>query len=173
MKILELKDNKIILSPEALGLTFFKALWSRDKSKDKTQAYKDISYVFYFTDFNSPFYSYSADQRDGLIKQYVVEDKDFKVDKEINEAIKCYGELNITPAMRMLSAAFIAIDKMEDYFKDVDYAEDDIDKVQKCIIAMPKLVTALNEANELCRKETTGTTKVRGNATVGMFEDKQ
>ncbi len=172
MKILELKDNKLQISPEALGLTFFKALWSRDKGKDKTQAYKDISYVFYFTDFNSPFYSYPPDQRDGLIKQYIIGDTTFKVDTLIKDAIKSYQELTLTPAMRMLQATMEAVNKMEIYFKTIDLEEESIKDVQDAIIKMPKLVAALNEAMDICKKETVGTSRVRGNATVGMFEDK-
>lgn len=175
MKILDLDSNhKLIISPEALGLTFFKVLWSRDKTKEKSKAYKDIQYVYYFSDFNSPFYSNPPDQRDGLIKQYIFEDNAYTVDKEVTEAIKAYEALTKTPAMEMLDAVTIVIDKMKDYFKGVNLTtgDDEIDKVQRAIINMPKMIAAVNEAKEACRKESLGSTKVRGGANVGMFEDK-
>lgn len=174
MRILDLDDNnKIIISPEALGLAFFKGLWSRDKSKDKEKAYMDISYVFYFSDFNSPFFNNPPDQRDGLIKKFVFKDDSYKADKEVLEAIKAYEEINKTPAMEMLEAVMIAIDKMKTYFKTVDYENDDPNKVSRLITDMPKMIAAVNEAKEACRKESLGSIKVRGSATVGLFENKE
>lgn len=171
MRIIELQDNIIKISPEAIGLAFFKILWSRDKSKDKSKAYKDISYVYYFSDFNSPFYIHPPDQREGLIKLYVFNDSTFKVDKEIEQAIVAYEELNKTPSMRMLEATIIAINKMDSYLRKVDYDNDDIDKVGKFIERLPMLMNSVNTAMEICKKETVGSTKVRGNATIGMFEE--
>ena len=175
MKILDLDQNKkIIISPEALGLTFFKVLWSRDKTKDKENAYRDIQYVYYFSDLNSPFFKNPPDQRDGLIKEYVFGDTSYKVDKEVEAAIVAYKELNTTPAMEMLNAVTIVISKMKDYFESVDLSngESEINKVQNAVINMPKMIAAVNEAKEACRKESLGTTRVRGGAQVGLFEDK-
>lgn len=175
MKILDIDQNKkIIISPEALGLAFFKVLWSRDKTKEKENAYKDIQYVYYFSDFNSPFFNNPPDQRDGLIKKYIFGDDDYKADDEVLLAIKSYEEITKTPAMEMLDAVTIVIDKMKDYFKAVDLSsgENEINKVQAAVINMPKMIAAVNEAKEACRKESLGSTKIRGGATKGLFEDK-
>lgn len=176
MKILDLDSNhKLIISPEALGLTFFKGLWSRDKSKTKEIAYKDISYVYYYSDFNSPFFDNPPDQREGLIKKHILNDDTYKVDKDVLNAIEEYKKLCRTPAMEMLEAASIAIDRMKHYFSNVDFknGEDEIDKVQRAIINMPKMISSINDAKKACIKESTGNSKVRGDAKVSMFEDKE
>lgn len=172
MKILELNNDRVSISAEALGLSFFKTLWNRDKSKGKEKAYNDIAYVYYYCDFNSTFFAYPPDEREKLIKEYIIGDKNFTVDKEVQTAIKGYEELNTTPAMKMLESVTIAISKMDSYFRTVDYQEVDIDKVGKFIERLPKLTEALNQAKDICRKETVGSTRVRGNASVGLFEDK-
>lgn len=172
MKILELNNDRVIISAEALGLTFFKTLWSRDKTKNKEKAYNDIAYVFYYADFNSPFFQYPPDERSKVIKQFVIGNEKFVVDKEIESAIESYKELNTTPSMRMLESVQIAISKMENYFRTVNYAEEDIDKVGKFIERLPKLVESVNQASEICRKEQVGSTKVRGNMKTSLFEDK-
>lgn len=172
MKILELNNDRVTISAEALGLTFFKTLWSRDKSKNKEKAYNDIAYVFYYCDFNSPFSALPPDDRAKTIKQFVIGDTKFVVDKEIELAIEGYKELNTTPAMKMLEAVQIAISKMENYFRTVDYAEEDIDKVGKFIERLPKLIESVNQASEICKKEQIGSTKVRGNMKTSLFEDK-
>jgi len=173
MKILELHNDRVTISAEALGLTFFKTLWSRDKSKNKEKAYNDIAYVFYYCDFNSPFFIYPPDERSSQIKEYILGDKSFKVDKEIEVAIEGYTTLNTTPSMRMLESVQIAIAKMEGYFKAVDYETVDIDKVGKFIERLPKLMESVNQASEICKKEISNGTRVRGNASVGLFEDKE
>lgn len=172
MKILELNNDRVTISAEALGLTFFKTIWSRDKSKNKEKAYNEIAYVFYYCDFNSPFFIYPPDERHKQIVEFVIGDKNFKVDKEVQEAIEGYTTLNTTPSMRMLQAVQIAIDKMENYFKTVDYEEDDIETVGKMIEKLPKMMESVNQATEICKKEISTGTRVRGNASVGLFEDK-
>lgn len=173
MKILELHNDRVSISAEALGLTFFKTLWARDKSKNKEKAYNDIAYVFYYCDFNSPFFIYPPEERSSQIKEYILGDKNFKIDKEIEVAIEGYTTLNTTPSMRMLESVQIAIAKMEGYFKAVDYETVDIDKVGKFIERLPKLMESVNQASEVCKKEIANGTRVRGNATVGQFEDRE
>lgn len=172
MKILELNNDRVTISSEALGLLFFKNLWNRDKGKNKEKAYNDIAYVFYYCDFNSPFFAYPPEERSKMIKQYIIGDDKFKIDKEIEIAIEEYTKLNTTPSMRMLESVNIAISKMDNYFRTVDYANEDIDKVGKFIERLPKLVESVNQAVAICRKETVGTTKVRGDMKTGLFEDK-
>lgn len=178
MRLLDLQDNKLIISPEALALTFFSDLWQRDKSKDKTNAYKDITFVYYYGDFGSPFFSYPEEDRTSMIKEFVV-GEEYKPDAKVLRAIEDYKKLTTTPGMRQLEAAYIALSKTEQYLKGVDYSKMDEngrflydpDKVQKIIINMPKLQEALNQAKDICVKELSSGTKVRGNANVGQFED--
>jgi len=177
VKILDLKEDKIIVHPEALAISFIGDLWFRDTSKDKSKAMKDISYVYYISDFNSPYSQYPDAERSGYIKEYVV-GKSYKADAKVLLAIDKYKELNTTPGMRMLEAAYIALSKTEKYLKGVDYTimDDngkflyDPDKIVKIISNMPKLQEALNQAKEICLKETSTTTKIRGGGTLGQFE---
>ena len=178
MKLLDILNNKLIISPEALGLSFFKEIWFKDKSTDKSKATNDIKYVYYYSDFSSPYFIYPELDRVNYIKEYVV-GNDYKVSKEVLKAIECYRELTITPAMRLLEAANVAISKTKDYLNGVDYTKMDdngrfiydIDKVSKLIINMPKMQEALNQAKDICLKEQSSTTKVRGGKDVSLFED--
>ena len=75
--------------------------------------------------------------------------------------------------MRMLDAINSAIFKMDAYFKDVDFSMDgtEIDKVQKAVMNMPKMMQSVNESKEICKKEQASSERVRGNAELNMFED--
>lgn len=178
MRILDLKDNKIIITPEAIGLKFLGDLWVRDSSQSKSKAINDISYVYYFSDFSSPYFQYPENDRDSHIKEYVVGNT-YKPDSKVKVAIEAYIELNTTPGMRLLQAAYISVTQTEKYLKNVDYTvmDDngrflyDITKVSNMIINLPKLQEALNQAKDICLKEQSSTTKVRGGKDVSLFED--
>lgn len=173
MKIIDLVDSKIVISPEALCISPFSELWQKDKSKDKTLATNQIKYIWFYSDFNSPYYIHPELDRHNLILIDVIKDKDFEVTNTIKEGINKYRELHITPSMLMLEAAHSAIYKMKGYFETIDLTQDDIDKVTRAIINFPKMIQAINEAKKQCKEEQTSGTRVRGNADIGMFEDKE
>lgn len=172
-KIFDLKDNQVIVKPESLLIYPFSSIWKRDKSKTKEVAYKEIKYIWFFSDFDSPYFEYEDSEKALLIKEQVLEDTKYKPDSLILEAIEAYKKLNLTPSMRMLDAINSAIFKMDAYFKDVDFSMDgtEIDKVQKAVMNMPKMMQSVNESKEICKKEQASSERVRGNAELNMFED--
>lgn len=172
MRIIDLVDDKIVINSECLCIEPFDSIWKSDKTKVKTDATNKIKYIWFYSDFDSPYFMHPEKERHNMIVDDVIKDKSFKTDKTIQKAIEKYTELHLTPAMRMLDAANSVIFKMESYFRTVDFnKEDDPEKIQKMMIAMPKTVSALNEAKKQCMTESLSGSKVRGNADIGMFED--
>ena len=47
MNLFHLSKNKVEVNPSTLTLKEFNALWTRDKSKTKTQAIKEFSYIYF------------------------------------------------------------------------------------------------------------------------------
>ena len=171
-KILDIIDGKLILTPECLCISPFSEIWSKDKSKDKVQANNKIKYVWFFSDFNSPYYQHPESDRERMIISDVLKDKNFKVDKGLKEAIKKYKELNSSPAIEAVDAAYSFMRKIQQFFKDVDLSEVNNPKAITDIFSnMPKMVEALNQTKKAATEEQTSGTKVRGQATLGMFED--
>lgn len=171
MKLFDLVDNKVQIKPESLLIIPFSEIWKGDKSKLKEKAYKDITFIWFYCDFDSPYFNYEEDERFVLIKEQVLNDPSYKVTKLVQEGVEKYKELNLTPSMRMLDSAYTAIFKMDNYFKNIDFDEDDIDKVTRAITNMPKMIQAINEAKELCKKEQSTSERIRGNAQLNIFED--
>lgn len=167
MRILDIKNGKLEITPEALGLKYFKTLWTRDKSKDKTKAYNDILYVYYYCDFKSPFFKYPPEEREILIKEEVLNSKDYKIDKDVLSAIDGYSEISKTPIMKMLEGASVAIYNMRNHLVDKNI---DPDTAQKIIINLPKMIAALNEANEAAQRELSAQSRVRGNQQISLLE---
>ena len=46
----ELIDNKVVIPPSSLTIPEMKAIWDRDKKKDKTTAFMELCYVFHMSD---------------------------------------------------------------------------------------------------------------------------
>lgn len=170
MRIIDLVDGKIVISAECLCISPFSEIWQSDKSKDKVNATNQIKYIWFFSDFESPYYTHPEEDRSSLIIKDVIKDDKFKIDDTINKAVEKYKALHVTASMRLLDAANSAIFKMEKYFKEIDYTRDDPDKVQKMIINLPKQTAAVNDAMKLCKEQSLSGVRVRGNADVGMFE---
>jgi hypothetical protein len=171
MKVFDLIDNKVIIKPESLLIIPFSEIWKGDKSKHKEKANKDITFIWFFCDFDSPYFNYEENERAILIKEQVLEDSKYQITEIVQKGIDRYKELNLSPSMRMLDSAYSAIFKMDSYFKGIDFENDDIDKVTRAITNMPKMIQAINEAKELCKKEQSVSERVRGGASLNVFED--
>jgi hypothetical protein len=169
-KIIDLIDGNITIAPECLVIEPFMGIWKADKSKEKVKAMNIIKYVWFFTDFNSPYFQQAETERDRLIREYIIKDKDFKVDKTVQEAMRVYEDINTTPSMRLFKAVQESIVKMETFFKTTDYNEENVAKIQKAILDMPKMQESVQKALENCRKEQSSSVRVRGGASLGMFE---
>ena len=54
-KLFDLVEDKVEIKPESLLIYPFSEIWKRDKSKDKSKAFKEITYIWFYSDFDSPF----------------------------------------------------------------------------------------------------------------------
>jgi len=171
IKIIDLVDGKIIVAPECLVIEPFKSIWEKDKTKDKTHAFNVIKYTWYYASYKSPFFQHSNSDRSKLILSHIIKDDKFKVNKELEECVKMYEKINTTPAMKLFRSVQESINKMEEFFMTAEYNEDSITKIQKAIIDMPKMQEAIQAALNNCSKEQSTGDKVRGEATLGMFEN--
>ncbi len=170
-KIVDLIDGNIVISPECLVIEPFKTLWESDRTKTKDSAVNYIKYIWFYTDFNSPYFPQDDQERHDLICEYILKDKKFKVSKEIQKGIEVYNRIVTTPSIRLFKAVQESVVKMESFFRETEYNEDNITKLQKAIVDMPKLQEAVQTALENCRKEQVAGIRVRGNAAVGLFEN--
>jgi len=172
MKILDFIDNKVTISPEILSISPFKEIWVNDKSKEKELAIKQLKYIWFFSDYNSPYFKFPEEDRKKLILEDVLKDKSFKVDKDLVASIDKYKSLTYSPAIEAVESAFSLISKLNKYFKEIDFTEvSDPKKITDMFANMPKIIASLNEARKHAESENSAKIKVRGNASTGIFED--
>lgn len=179
MDLLILEKNKLDVSPYALCIKEFKAIWDADKSKDKDWATKALSYIVMMCKFNSPYINYQEDERHKL----VCEELGVEIDKkQIAEAIKVYNRLqeDSLPALRYLYASRIAAEKIRQFYLTFDLNERS-DKgayllkpkdISSSITDMERLIRTLDALEEKVKKEMELTdSKIRGGGLSGEFEN--
>jgi len=175
----EIKEGKIIISPDKLNLPYFKSIWTNDKSKTKEVAFMELGYIFYLCDNKSPYNSYPEDKRKQLILADIIKNPKWKPSKEVEDAIIKYKELTITPSTEILESVKSLLYRLKTYFDtiefdpkgDVELEMKKADAAQKAIANIGKSIESLAALEERVKKELTGSIKRRGSAETAIFED--
>jgi hypothetical protein len=177
-RLFDIDKNKIVLNSDILAIPALKVIWDRDKSKVKDKAMKELSYIVFLCDFHSPYKDLKSNDKEELIIQDIFNNKKWKPDNEIKEAIKVYNKLQITPSMRMLQSAKVAIEKVADWFEKVDLEELDsygkfkysANDVSRNLKEIGNIVKSINNLEKQVRSELTES-NARGNNIIGPFEE--
>jgi hypothetical protein len=122
-------NNRLeINEPEILLIKEFKALSDRDKTKNKSRLWKELTYIYLAIDWKSLYNQYSEQERhqEALADSGITEEE-FN-DPLFREACRKYKSLQESnKSIKMLKAAMNAADQFIDYFTDiVDLNERDI-----------------------------------------------
>lgn len=169
-QLFNLKDGLVVLNPDVLAVPPFKELYSRDKSKNKESSYKELSFVYFMADFNSPYATYPEDKREQLIKDDFIKDKKWKPDTLVLDSIKKYVQLSETPTMRLVRSVRSLIDRMSDYLATAEVDEESIKTLQDSVDKIAKTVAGYGKLEEAVKKEMTSGTKIRGGKDIGDYE---
>ena len=101
MELFDLRDMVVTVSPQALLIPEFKKIWDDDSTNDKSVALKQLAYVYYISDFKSPYLlSSNPDQVAKLIAKDFMKDEDYVPTSEVMLAIDKYKSLQETPMDR-------------------------------------------------------------------------
>jgi hypothetical protein len=179
MNIFELKNFQVSFSPQALAIKQFKEIWDTDPSEDKSEAIKELSYVYYMADDRSDYmYELNEDIRSELIKKDIGMDTGWIRPKYIDDAISYYRRASETTSTKLLESTRGVIQKISNFLDTVDPNERDkagkpvfpIAQIVSAVEKMPKLVKALNDVEKevIKEKELKGHS---GNRDVGVFDD--
>ena len=181
MKLININGAKIEIEAAALFIKEFAEIWNADKSKDKAEAYKHLSIVYFAGDYKSVYSKYSDEEKLQELSRDLLGGK--PIPDIVLAAIEKYKQLNTSRNMAFLLSARNTVDKMKSYLDEVDFSETvldakgnekdkyDIDKVQKVILNFGKTIETLDKLEEKVAKEKSIDSKTRADATPGDFED--
>jgi len=173
IKLFEVNDQGVPeISTEARTIQVFKKLITRDKGSEgdhdgrkKYQATKELAFVYFYAKFDSPYEAYEEYDRVLKVKKAVGLEEKWKIDKDIQEAIDYFKEVQRTPAMAYLESVEKAVKNMSDYLNNTDINEKilegsnkgklvhDIGQYRALTKEMPDLITSYQRTKELVRKE--------------------
>jgi transcription initiation factor IIF auxiliary subunit len=180
MRLFDLINNQVTISEEAYLLLPFKGIWDRDKSKSKEKALSELAYVYFMEDFKSDFSDIVKEEErsvevvESLGSSIIIDDP---LIREAREFYRKRSEEIIS--LLLLKDAKIVIDRMRDYFREVDFlATDkhgklkyDIDKVSKVVERSAGILENLNKLEGMVKKELENKKDKVGSKTKATFEE--
>lgn len=106
--------------PELLLVKEFKALLDRDKTKNKEQATKELTYIYLAIDWKSPYSQYSEYERhEEALNDSGLTEEEFN-NPTFREACRKYRSLqDSNKSVKLLNAARMAADQFVDYFETI------------------------------------------------------
>lgn len=154
---LEINEGEILLVRE------FKTLFDKDKSKDKSQAFKELTYIYLALDWKSPYSQYTELERhEEALRDSGLTEEEFN-NPVFREACRKYRALqDSNKSIKMLNAAKTAVDRFIDYFEViVDLNERDqngkpifsAEKVMKEVSNLTKVHQELIDLENAVKKE--------------------
>ena len=180
MNLFDLQKRRVVIHTKALLVPEFKVIWERDKKKSKEEAIRELSYVYFITDYKSP-YIQSADPEmtQRIVAKDFMKDPDYTPDKVIIEAIKKYIQLQQTPSMRLLKASLKTISNLTNYLETINLHDRDKNDrplykpadITSALKSIGPIIESLNKVKEQVEKEVAQSATLRGRRLKGNRED--
>lgn len=176
--LIEISNNIARPSVYALSITEFNKLYKRDKSKGKERVVKELAYVYFMCNHNSPYTIYENEEKGLRIKDSIFgKDYKWKPDEFVKAACAKYLSLMDTHYIRLLKAARKSVNKLEKYFDEVDLTIlDDNNKpiyTAKDLVAnlakVSDVVIGLSKLEELVKKEDQERATTRGGVELNKY----
>jgi len=170
MKLFDIDKGRVMMRPSSIWIPEFKAVWERDRSRTKEKASKEISYIVFMYAHDSPYLAYPHQEREAKIIEDFFSDRKYKwrPDELVEAATSKFLELQETPTTRLLTSAKIAIEKLEQYFREADSA--DATNIIKNAKELGNVVRSLDVLEKQVKTEKLESANIRGNNLVGPFE---
>lgn len=176
-RLFDIERNKIIPDANILAIPSIKKIWNRDKTDVKATALKEISYVVFLCDFHSPYRDLHELEREN----HIIKDlfgKGWRPDADLKAAVVTYKKLQETPSMRLLNTARNTLDKLSDYFNQINFSEEDVmgrpkhsaNDLTRNLKEVGNIVRSLANLEKQVRLELEEQS-IRGSSEVGYFED--
>lgn len=153
MKVFDIKEHNVFITPEALTIEVFKDIFNKDKSKDKAHANDVITFVYHTCDSNSPYADFPLNEKDKRVIDEVLLNKKFKVDKEINEARDIYKRLVLTPLERLLESTKNSIQDITDYLNESTSEPDELKTKLDMMSKFSKFINEFQGLEKTVKKE--------------------
>lgn len=183
MKLFKMENWQLQVDEEAWGYKPFKKILDRDKTKDKTNAFKEMFFIWNFCDVKSDYMHLTdLEVRTEEIKKDIGLNKTWKIDKDIQAAIDFYNKRSISVIEQLYRQTLKAASDIGNYLgnaeqllherDDRDKPVYDVSKITMAVQKVPKLMKDLKEAySEVVAEQKDTENRVKGSRSFNVFED--
>lgn len=181
MKLFKYEGYNLTISEEAYLLKPFKAIWKRDKNRDKEVAKKELAFIYFMEDPRSDYQIYiDREERARQIRIGEGIKDSWKPDKVVEEAMKFYASFKSDAAL-LLEDMKVMVNKLRDQLKEIDLTKEDergkpiysIDSYTKIVTDLAKLTKVIDETEKSIARDIVQSDKVRGSVEKAMLEDEE
>lgn len=180
---LEINKEEVLLVKEfkELFTIKFNSGFVGDKDgRKRHKAFKVLAYIYLVYDWQSPYTEYSEKEKhEAALADTELEEQHVKNDSLIDAAIKKYMDLQETRLVKLLKSSYEVVDKLKQYFEDVDLDERDPHSGRPLFSAkdlmsnlanLSKTVESLQQLEHMVKKEKEVDKGLRAQASPGMFD---
>jgi hypothetical protein len=152
MKLFKMINWQLQVDEEAWGYIPFKKILDRDKTKDKTIAFKEMFFIWNYCDVKSDYMHLTdLDIRTDEIKKDIALPKTWKLDKVIQEAIDFYNKKSITVIEQLYRQTLKAASDIGEYLGNTKELLNERDDRDKPIYDVSKITTAVQKVPKLMK----------------------
>lgn len=171
MRLFQKKDFKIIVDPMVHTIKAFKKLDTRDRSVNKSQFERELTFMYLVYDPRSDL-QYIVDEQDRIekAKELVGMEPKFKIDPDLQKAIDVYISMTETSSSLLIKDLKVGVDKLRVYLRDADINEDSFDKYTRALKELIPLSQKLSEAERTVIKEVEEISNSRGDKAMSILD---
>lgn len=170
----------VVIDPAAYGISSYRKIWERDKTKTKSRALSELGYMYYMNDYKSYFSDIPdrIDKHNEVVKMVFPGKDTFEPDKVLKEAIELYKK-DVPFSVGVLEDAKIGVEALRKYFRKVDLTEltdkgallYDAAKLKTNLAALSTIMKSITELEQQVKQDVDGSNMMAGGREKGMFED--
>lgn len=174
IRLFKYEAFEVSVEPEALMLAPFKAIYSRDKHKDKSLAKQELAYIYFMGDPRSDYqYLVDPEVRSEEIIKGLGMPAGWKPDKVVERALTFYESFKPMSAGLLEDTRFF-VNKYRKKIREVDFENLDVKELKEVgaiIKQIPGLAKDLDEAERTLSKDIIAEAKARGSQSKALLED--
>lgn len=179
IRLFHYEGYEVEIEPEALMMVPFKAIYDRDKSKDKSMAKQELAYVYFMGDPRSDYqYLVDTEVRAAEVIKGLGMPKGWKADKVIERALTFYESFKPISAGLLEDTRYV-INRLRVELRNMNFNERDdkgkpvhtLQSITNTIKQIPALAKDLDEAERALSKDIVAEAKARGAQTKALLED--
>ena len=171
MKLFQRKDYRLIVDPVVFTLKNFKKLDTRDRTVNKVQLEKELSFIYFLYDPRSDF-QYIVDEQERIEKaiEIIGLDSKFKIDNDLKKAVETYMTMTETSASLLIKDLKVGIEKIRKYLSEADVSDETFDKYIRSLERLIPMSQKISEAERMVIREVEEVSNSRGDKAMTLLD---